>query len=123
MTEVVAPVKAVRNEKGQFLKGNPIRPVNPGRVKKAIAKELLEALAEVSTPETIAADLDDVVRIAKEERDAKTLLEVVRLKLAYLIGKPVQRSITASIDPDEFRALFTPEEEQEVIDGTIDTDI
>ena len=122
MTEVVAPVKAVRNEKGQFLKGNPIRPVNPGRVKKAIAKELLEALAEVSTPETIAADLDDVVRIAKAENDAKTLLEVVRLKLAYLIGKPVQRSITASIDPDEFRAYFAPqdqEEEQEVIDGSI----
>ena len=46
------------------------------------------------------------------------MMAVVQFATYYLIGKPVQRSITAQITPDELRKRFKsqPQDEGEVID-------
>lgn len=47
-------------------------------------------------------------------------LETLRFIASYAIGKPVQRSVTAQMDVEQFIRAFSPpkeEEEEESIDG------
>lgn len=110
---------------GRFVKGNRFRPpVTPGagRPRKLDSKVMLEAIHDAFTPEEITQLLRRAVEIAEKNDDAKGVLEVARLVLAYAIGKPVQRSIKAMIEPEEFAQLFMNNggEDGEVIDHSDD---
>ena len=55
--------------------------------------------------------------IAVANNDWKGVLEVARFVAAYAIGKPVQRSIKATIEPEEFAKLFRESGEIESEEG------
>lgn len=111
-----------RDGKGRFAKGNSFRPPEfhgGGRPRKLDAKEVLEAITNEFTPVEIGTMVRRAYDIAVDTDDAKMVLEVARFIAAYAIGKPVQRSITATIEKDQFIALFTngaagPDEEDAV---------
>jgi hypothetical protein len=43
---------------------------------------------------------------AKDKEDWRGMLEVIRLVMAYAVGKPVSKVITAQVDADEIRDIF-----------------
>lgn len=53
---------------------------------------------------------------SEKQGDIKMMLETIRFIAAYAIGKPVQRSITAQMDVQQFIDAFAPQRE-ETIDG------
>jgi hypothetical protein len=116
----VLPSKDGRDPKtGRFQKGNKLRPAhqpNVGRPRKLDSGIMLQAIHDAFTPEEVTGLLRQARDIAVKNDDAKSVLEVARLVLAYAIGKPVQRSIKAMIEPEEFAALFMNggEEEEEI---------
>lgn len=111
---------SLRTIDGKFYKGNALKPVNPGRPKRINVQEMLEAIAEDFPPERVISIVNKALEIAIKQQDWKGVHAVALLVLHYQIGKPVQRAITAQIDPDKFRELFQPdspkEDEGEVID-------
>lgn len=108
--QVLPPEKDGRDPKtGRFVKGNKLRPAyqpNVGRPRKLDSKVMLEAIHDAFTPAEVTELLRQARDIAVKNDDAKGVLEVARLVLAYAIGKPVQRSIKAMIEPEEFARLF-----------------
>jgi hypothetical protein len=109
---------------GRFVKGNPIRPINPsgGRPKKLDSKKMLEAIHDEFQPHEIGAMLRQAHQIAVKNDDWKGVLEVARLIAAYAIGKPVQRSIKATIEPEDFAKFFKGESPPEEIEGDYEVD-
>jgi hypothetical protein len=91
---------------------------SPGRPRKLDSGIMLQAIHDAFTPEEVVGLLHQARDIAEKNGEAKTILEIARLVLAYAIGKPVQRSIKAMIEPEEFAALFMSggEEENDEID-------
>lgn len=68
---------------------------------------LLIAVTEAAyTPEELVEMLHDTYEMAVENNDWKGMFQVIQLVLNYGIGKPVQRTLKATIDPDEIRAFF-----------------
>jgi hypothetical protein len=116
----VLPPKVVEGRDattGRFLKGNKLRPEKQGKVgrpRKLDSGIMLQAIHDAFTPEEVTGLLRQARDIAVKNDDAKSVLEVARLVLAYAIGKPVQRSIKAMIEPEEFAALFMNGGEEEV---------
>jgi hypothetical protein len=109
--EVLPPVpQSGRDAKtGKFIKGNTFKNPNtrsPGRPRKLDSALMLQAIGDAFTPQDVVDLLHKAVEIAEKNDESKTILEVARLILAYAIGKPVQRSIKAMIEPEEFAALF-----------------
>ena len=105
----VLPPQSGRDAKGKFIKGNTFKNPNvrsPGRPRKLDSGIMLQAIHDAFTPEEVTGLLRQARDIAVKNDDAKSVLEVARLVLAYAIGKPVQRSIKAMIEPEEFAALF-----------------
>lgn len=116
---VIASDGSVRDKAGKFVKGNALKPHNPGRPRKLDPKAILDAIDESFPPEQIVKMMKQSYEVAFKQDDAKAMMMVVQFATYYLIGKPVQRSITAQITPDEFRNMFKtqPQDEGEVIDA------
>lgn len=107
--EILPPQSGRDAKTGKFVKGNTFKNPNtrsPGRPRKLDSGIMLQAIHDAFTPEEVTGLLRQARDIAVKNDDAKSVLEVARLVLAYAIGKPVQRSIKAMIEPEEFAALF-----------------
>lgn len=102
-----------RNELGQFVKGHKVPSPHKGRPARADVLPFLNAVTEAYTPEQVQQMLKDTYEMAYEQKDWKGMYTVASLILAYAIGKPVQRSLTASIDADDIRKMFSGAFEEE----------
>lgn len=119
--EVTQPpviTKDGREEKtGRFAKGNTLRPVGPtggGRPRKLDAIEVLEAITAEFSLDEIRVMLRKAYSTALKVEDWKGQLEVLRFVYAYAVGKPVQRSISATIEREDFIKLFSGGSAEEV---------
>jgi hypothetical protein len=120
----IAPlVKETRAPDGRFLKGNKIAPKSrPGRPSRGDIMPVLTAIIEEFPPEEIGDMIRHGYETAVKDADVKMQLEFIRFVTSYAIGKPIQRSIKAQIDPEEFKRMFQPdsaEEDDDVIDGEV----
>lgn len=111
-----------RDASGKFVKGNKVRPYNP-TAKRKDYYPILKAVAEDAyTPEQLTDLVHEMVEIARAAGDWKGIYAALSFILAYTVGKPVQRSITASMDADQLRAILLGEEisggDEEAIDVT-----
>lgn len=113
---------SLRTSDGKFKKGNKVRPYTPSGKKKDYSP-ILRAVAENAyTPEQITDLVHEMVDIAREAGDWKGIYAAVSFILAYSVGKPVQRSITASMDVDTLRAFLLEEEVRDDGGGVIEID-
>lgn len=104
---------------GRFLKGNKYRPKNPP-ARKVNSIDFLKAVTEDAyTPQELTRMLQDTYNVAKGEGDSKVMLGVLHFIMAYAVGKPVQRSLSATMDVGFIQKLFFGEEpqEEEYVDG------
>lgn len=108
---------------GHFLKGNKIRPYHPSGKKKDYSPILRAVAEDAYTPEQITDLLREMVEMARDAGDWKGIYAALSFILAYTVGKPVQRSITASIDADSLRAVLLGEEMQDdggqLVEGSV----
>ena len=108
------PADPQRNGAGQFVKGNS---ASPGRKKRSEEHALLAAIDAALPPEKIQQVLTDALAWAYEYKSPKAILSIVQFVVAYQIGQPVQRSVSASgklenildrissMDENEFEAV------------------
>lgn len=108
-----------RDKDGKFIVGNK----SPGGRYKRSKREMTQLLISVTelayTPEEMVYMIRDTYNMAVDKGDWKGMYAIVSLVLAYGIGKPVQRSLTAQIDPEDIRRMFRPEETH---DEEVDSD-
>ena len=90
---------------GQFVKGNTYTPRHR-KGRKTDNYELLRAIEAAYTPEQITELVREAVDMAREAGDWKGVYTVFSFIMAYTVGKPVQRTLTASMNADEIRAMF-----------------
>lgn len=101
---------------GKFQKGNTyyLSAKNQGRKKDHY--EILRAVTELAyTPEQLIDLIHETVDLARGAGDWKGVAAIIRLVLDYTIGKPVQRTLTATMQADELRAMFFRGEEDGVV--------
>lgn len=94
---------------GKFLKGNKLRPPGPlggHPPKKLDSRPILEAIHNEFTVEEIRLMLREAYNTAVKMEDWKGQMAVVQFVAYYAIGKPVQRSIKATIEPEDFARIF-----------------
>ena len=87
------PADPRRNGAGQFVKGNP---GGPGRKKRSDERAILAAIDAALPPEKVQQVLTDALAWAYEYKSPKAILSIVQFVVAYQIGQPVQRSVSAS---------------------------
>lgn len=96
-----------RNEKGQFVKGQVVPAPRRGRPSRADSMPVLIAIAEEAyTPEQLRDMLRETYDMAVEKEDWKGMFQVIQFVLNYAVGKPVQRTLTANVNPDFIKELF-----------------
>lgn len=96
-----------RDENGKFVKGHKVPSPRTGRMRKEQRFPILVAITQMAyTPEELVEMLHETWAVAKESQDGKAMLQVIQLVLNYAVGKPVQRTLSATVDPDKLRALF-----------------
>lgn len=98
-----------RDEHGRFAKGNRVPAPKRGRPHRGDIMPVLVAITETYTPSQISAMMVETWNMAKDKEDWKGMYTILNLIVSYAIGKPVQRSLTATIDPEQIKALFSPE--------------
>lgn len=114
-----------RDESGKFVKGNKVANPRAGRPRKIDSMPILLAITQEYSPEELGGMLRETYRVAKMADDAKAMLQVVKLVMDYAIGKPVVRTLSASIDPAEVRDILagfgrpTEEEVEDEQDGDV----
>ena len=110
VVEQSAPlVKTGRDGKGRFADGNKLRPpgsTNGGRPRKLDSRPILEAIHDTFDPAEIGRMLMQARDIAIKNEEWKGLLEIARFVASYAIGKPVQRSVNATISAEDFANIF-----------------
>ncbi len=107
MSEQTAIVSKDRDESGKFKKGHKVPSPRRGRPARADTMPVLIAIAqEAYTSEELIAMLHETYEMAKEERAWKGMFDVIQLVVHYAVGKPVQRTLSATIDPNDIRAMF-----------------
>ncbi len=113
-----------RDEAGKFVKGNKVVSPRAGRPKKMDSMPILRAITEEYSLEELGSMLRETYKTAYMADDAKAMLQVIKLVLDYAIGKPVQRTLSATIDPDQVRNILggfgRQEEEEDDDEETID---
>jgi len=103
----VAEERRDRDELGKFVKGHKVPSPRQGRLRKEQRFPLLVAVTqEAYSPEEIVAMIHETYAVARKADDAKAMMQVIQLVLNYAIGKPVQRTLSASIDPEKLKELF-----------------
>lgn len=96
-TEVLTPDQAHptsphHTANGKFAPGN----VLGGRAKRSDEKAIIAAMDAALPPEKIQQVLTDALAWAYEYKSPKVILSIVQFVVAYKIGQPVQRSVSAS---------------------------
>jgi hypothetical protein len=98
-----------RDEKGHFLPGNKIRPLGkPGPMTKEEKAPYLKAITETFTAEDLSQMLIDAWNTADKAEDWRGKLELIRFVASYAVGKPVQRTLSATINPEDLLRIFAP---------------
>lgn len=87
------------------------RSKGPQSIQRAAKKSadplaMLQAVTEAHTPEEMTRLLRRAAEIAVDQKSWMGIVEILRLELEYAVGKPVQRSVSASLDPEEFAKHF-----------------
>lgn len=96
-----------RDEAGRFVKGNKVPSPHRGRPARGDTMPVLIAVAQGAyTPEQLVDMLHETYEMSKEKGDWKGMFQVIQFVVNYAVGKPVQRSISASVDPDEIRKML-----------------
>lgn len=103
-----------RDVDGKFLPGKVVPGGNAarrvGRPRKSDSMVILKAVTENAyTPDELTEMLKETYALAKRQGETKIMLQTLQLVLNYAIGKPVQRTLTASVDPDMLRAMLRQE--------------
>ena len=93
----------VRDKLGRLAKGSVLNPY--GKTGKS-SSQYLEALARAVPADRVDLLIDDVIEIAYKQNSGKMIIEVLRLILDYRVGRPVQRSLSASADVTKFISLL-----------------
>ena len=83
----------------------------PASIQRAAKKStdpvaMLKAVTEAHSPEEQTRLLRKAADLAEAQSSWMGLLEVLRFELEYAVGKPVQRSVSATLDPKEFASHF-----------------
>jgi hypothetical protein len=98
---------ADRDAKGKFLKGNKVPHPGAGRPARGdIMPVLIAVTQEAYSGEDLVRMIRETYDKAMEADDARTALMVIKFVVEYAIGKPVQRTLTAQVDPNEIRELL-----------------
>lgn len=106
----------LRDGLGRFLPGNTVRRDTIGQAvagKRGLQRALTSAVEAAVSPEELTLMIEQVVSWALHYRSPKVLLEVIKLRLAYGIGLPVQRSISASGKLEDIMAKLEDMSEEE----------
>ena len=85
------------------------------RSKKARGEDVQNVLLAIDsymTPAKIHELLKAAEEIALRQRTAAGVMELLRFCIEYQIGKPVRRQISASVDLEQFHALFAPDDDE-----------
>lgn len=116
--EIVVKERKDRDESGRFVKGNKIPVPRRGRPARGDIMPVLIAVTEEFSVDELRVMLRDTWQTAVEKEDWKGMYTVLNFVVSYAIGKPVQRSLTAQIDPEKLKELFAPQEDadEEVVD-------
>lgn len=105
------PTDPQRNVAGQFVKGSK---ASPGRAPKVRETAILGLLKQEVDPQTVVDTINDLINDTTSWRAREA---GVKLYLAYMVGMPVQRSISATgkletllnrigeMDEDEFNQV------------------
>ena len=112
-TDQTHPTSPHHRANGKFAPGN----VLGGRGKRSDERAILAALDAALPPEKIQQVLTDALAWAYEYKSPKVILSIVQFVVAYQIGQPIQRSVSASgkletilnrlstMDENEFEAV------------------
>lgn len=83
-----------RDEKGRLLPGTVANPL--GRPKRADERAIIAAMDKALPPDKLSEALQDALTWAYEYKSPKLILAIAQFVVAYQIGQPVQRSVSAS---------------------------
>lgn len=76
-------------------------------LRKTDSRAVLQAITqEAYTSSELVHMIRETYDIAREDRQWAGMLKVITLVVEYAVGKPVHRTLTASINPDEILALL-----------------
>lgn len=84
---------------------------SPKSIQRALRKsadplEMLKAVTEANSPSEVTHLLKKAIRYAEEQKSWYGILEVLRFQMEYAVGKPVQRSVSATLNPEDFAKFF-----------------
>lgn len=99
MGKMVYPDTHSKANKGSFAaaKWKPGQSGNPlGRAKRADERAIIAAMDKALPPDKLSQALQDALEWAYEYRSPKLILAIAQFVVAYQIGQPVQRSVSAS---------------------------
>lgn len=106
MADSASSSRKDRDESGKFVKGHKVPSPRTGR-KKADSYPILVAITQMAyTPEELVEMLHETYVVAQKSEDAKAMMQVIQFVVNYAIGKPVQRTLSATIDPEQLKEIF-----------------
>jgi hypothetical protein len=96
-----------RDDAGKFVKGHKVPSPRTGRPTRGDTMPVLIAITQAAySAEELVKMIRDTYEMAEEEKDWKGMFTVINFIAQYAVGKPVQRSLVANIDPGKLRELF-----------------
>lgn len=98
-----------RDESGKFVKGHKVPSPRTGRPKRTGNNmSILAAVSqEAYTAEELVQMIHETYNMAREKEEWKGMYTVIAFIVSYAVGKPVQRSLSATIDKDEVRRILS----------------
>lgn len=103
-----------RDEFGRFRKGHKIDSPRRGRPHKTDSFPILLAVTQEYSIAELRKMLRDTYDMAQSEKDWKGMFQVLQFVMNYAVGKPVQRTLSATIDPSKIREIFGMDEDEDV---------
>lgn len=96
-----------RDEQGKFVKGHKVPSPRRGRPTRGDVMPVLTAITQAAyTAEELVSMIHDTYNMAVAEKDWKGMFTVINFVVQYAVGKPVQRTLSATIDPNALKELF-----------------
>jgi hypothetical protein len=91
----------LRDERGKWIKGHSPTPPRKPKRDRTGEHALIQALESALPPDKIEYYLGQALEFAIHWKSSSAVVEILKLRLAYGLGMPVQRSITASTKLDD----------------------
>jgi hypothetical protein len=95
-----------RDELGRFAKGNKVDSPRRGRPSRADSMPILIAITQEYSIDELRHMLRQTYDMAVAKEDWKGMFQVLQFVMNYAVGKPVQRTLSATIDPEQIKRLF-----------------